>query len=124
MKRAKWVAAIATTSAVAFSLLTAGTASAVPPNGVLKLCADGNYRVKVELPMMGSPFVEPGTCRSWQVPTGGSSKPVSVIGKFNTSDKTFFIDQYYFSERWYGLGIHAVGTTANGGRGADTWTEK
>jgi len=48
-----------------------------------------------------------------------------VVGKFNTSTNMFHIDTYYWtsSPGWLGLGIHAGGTTANGGQGAWSYLE-
>jgi len=125
MKNLKRAAVLTAAVAMASATLGAGTAVAAPSTGTVKLCADGNYSVRVELPTMNSPLVTPGSCRSWKVSTGPTFVPVRVVGKFNTSTNMFHIDTYYWtsSPGWLGLGIHAGGTTANGGQGAWSYLE-
>ncbi|MEU2282549.1 hypothetical protein ABZ614_11555 [Streptomyces sp. NPDC013178] len=102
-------------------LAGAGNASAsTVGKGHVKVCAQGNYVTRATFWQRGefsTTLIPPGKC--WSAYMGGSgTEYITVYGKFNTSDKMFYIQTVPYNGSVDGVGIGARGTTANAGAGA------
>ncbi|MFJ2478330.1 hypothetical protein ACIOWI_36205 [Streptomyces sp. NPDC087659] len=127
-KLLKRFASIAITTAVATTAFT-GSAAADIGAGRVQVCAQGNYAVKPsfnssdqsQMPSGPDTWVAKGTCQTFPVPNYGYPARltgISVIGKFNSSNGTFYVDGINVNPTAGGWKLLARGTTADGGAAA------
>ncbi|MEU6440847.1 hypothetical protein [Streptomyces sp. NPDC047046] len=111
-------------------LLSSGSAQAAIGAGRVQLCAQGNYdaflvfnTAQQDQQGVGTATVAHGTCQTFNVVNygGGRQTGISVLGRYNTSSDTFYIDGLNVDPTAGGWKLFAKGTTANAGAGA--WLE-
>ncbi|MFE4450674.1 hypothetical protein [Streptomyces sp. NPDC056796] len=114
-------------------LLSAGQAQAATAAigaGRVQLCAQGNYAAYLVFNTaqqnqqgVATATVSAGSCQTFDIVNygGGQQTGISVIGKYNTSSGTFYVDGLNVDPTGGGWKLFAKGTTANAGAGS--WME-
>ncbi|MGW2836612.1 hypothetical protein ACWCWD_02275 [Streptomyces sp. NPDC001493] len=118
---------------VSGALLSGGPAQAATAAigaGRVQLCAQGNYAAYLvfntaqqDQQGVATATVSAGSCQTFNIVNygGGRQTGISVIGKYNTSSDTFYVDGLNVDPTSGGWKLFAKGTTANAGAGA--WME-
>ncbi|MEU5088382.1 hypothetical protein [Streptomyces sp. NPDC021356] len=112
------------------ALLSSGPAQAATASigaGRVQLCAQGNYAAypvfntaAQDQPDLATATVAQGTCQTFGIKDFGGNRQtgISVFGKFNTSNGSFYVDGFDVDPTGSGWKHFARGTTADGGAGA------
>jgi hypothetical protein len=117
------VAGVAGAAAVSGALVvgTAGAASAEEPQGVIRVCAQGDYRVSVEFSnRRGKPetlIVDQGVCRSFLFGVfhdgPNHRERIVVKGRYNTSGTRFDVGAQDVNVDQHGVAVSAKGSANN-----------
>lgn len=94
--------------------------------GRIQLCAQGNYAAQITFNSaaqdgqgIGTDFIAAGTCLTVNVPSYSPYLTgVSFLGKYNTSNSTFYIGGLNIAPNSPGRKFAVRGTTENAGAGA------
>ncbi|WP_037855220.1 hypothetical protein [Streptomyces sp. NRRL S-340] len=112
------------------ALLSSGPAQAATASigaGRVQLCAQGNYAAYLvfntaeqDQSATATATVAQGTCQTFDITNYGGHRQtgISVFGKFNTSNSSFYVDGFNVDPTGSGWKLFARGTTADGAAAA------